>query len=230
VPGQTYPFALASGEFKSVGPIAFIPQAIGVDNPTPFFVHFPDASFGAWVRPFIGGAIVPAPARGRVIAVSAKDVPPNSASSPATPLIASCLAFEDSQPYSSGYALGGLTRATAFPVQTLPPGTYDFNVPPQSSFRGILAYASVTGGTGTLNVHVFLRDDTLPGFNANDIGGDLGNTGNLLIGQAGYVMAYPGVATVAPGTNPFVIGYTPAIRAIITNNSVTFGVDYDLLP
>lgn len=114
MPHQTAPFQVLAGTTQSYN-FAFAPTAVGVDNPTGFYVHLKDAGFGGWVKPFTTGAIVPVATRDRSLLISSTETPSGAASTVAAAgQAATCLAFEDPQPYSPGIPSLGTPQSLFF--------------------------------------------------------------------------------------------------------------------
>jgi hypothetical protein len=223
MPGQTYPFQLQSGDFKSIGPIAFFPAAVGVDNPTPFYVHFTSAGFGAWVRPYTSGAVVLSPAKDRTIFVSTKDVPGGGVVPPPTTLVASCLAFEDPQAPSPGYPLGASVAACTSLSRAN--GTYNFDVPAQSFAKGLILYSFVSAGAGTVTFAIQDRDAAV-GVTSNSYV----TSAAIPVGSGNILRLYPGLTPLVNFDVSGIIGQTPRIVAVVGGGATTFATDYALVP
>lgn len=228
MPGQSSPFNVNYNESKTVGPLAFVARAVGVDNPTPFYIHFPDGSFGSWVRPFYGGVVVPGPTADKSIRVSSLDAPLGAQAptvAPASGIFAACMAFEDAQPYSPGYPLGSTNHINAFPLLSRGVATYTFQIQMPTGAKGLIAYLRTNaGGGGSAQMQIENSDGVLGG--STDL---LVQTGVLAAGSSGNLYVYPGIAAVTNVAFSGVLGSTPTIVVTVTTAAVVFGVDYDLL-
>lgn len=228
MPGQTAPFIVTAGDRKSIGPLAFVPKSIGVDTITAnFFVHFPDSGFGAWVNPFVSGAIVPAPVAAEMFRVSAVDTPSGVAAATAASGTAYCIAFEDYQTPNPGVPSAQAATGIAFPSLSRTPATYTFIPPVIQGYRGIMVFLNVTGGTGTVQIIIFVQDSQP---------GGTGLAPAVLIGNAvaspnNYTLTvYPGIQVVANAQASGVIIPYLNIQAIVATNPATFQADYYLIP
>jgi hypothetical protein len=116
-------------------------------------------------------------------------------------------------------------RATAFPSQALAIGTYNFDPPAQTSFRGIMAYLIVTAGGGGVTLAIQILDPNLSGSSF----GQYLISSLVVSGGAAAIRVYPGIPTVANQSVGDVIGQTIRLQ-VVTNATMTFAVDYDFLP
>lgn len=228
MPGQTYPFIVQAGEAKSVGPVGFIPKSVGVDTLTAgFFVHFPDGGFGAWVNPYVSGAMVPAPTSNQSFRVSAIDTPSGIAASAAAKGAAYGMVFEDFQPPNPGVPGGVAAAGIAFPSLSRAPGTYTFIPPVVQGYHGIIMILNVNGGTGTVQLTIFIQDSQPGGTGlapAVLIGSAVANPNNYTL------TVYPGIQVVANAQASGVIIPYLNLQATVATAAATFQADYYLIP
>lgn len=226
MPGQTYPFIIQAGEQKTIGPIGFVPRSIGVDTLTAgFFVHFPDGGFGAWVNPYVTGAIVPAPGANQNIRVSAVDTPSGAAAAATATGAAYGLVFEDFQAPDPGISSGAAASGTAFPLadRQLAGSPYNFDVPTLAGFAGIVCFLKITGGTGTMTLTIADRDPVTGIANAELVSASLSTSNTRLA-------LYPGVSPVANLTGSMVITPNVRLTATLSGGDVIFQATYNLIP
>lgn len=153
---QTSPFMLGSGETKTIH-LAFPAASVGVDNPTNFYFHLRSGGFGAWVKPYTLGAVVPVNLAAD-LTVSSLDTPGGTAALTGSSQIATCLAYQDAQAYSSGYPSGG-TPQSVFARQVGAGGQTIVAGQPGQTIQvwGIL-FSVDTGGAGGF---ALVSDDTV---------------------------------------------------------------------
>lgn len=223
--GQTYPFVVNAAETKTIGPLGFIPTSIGVDNPNLFYVNFLGAGTGAWVNTNVRGAVVPAPFTARFFQVSSQNFPPEAPAGTTLAVTgqAVCIAYEDPQPPSPGYPTLGSSQGTAFASLSRGIGTYTFTAPPATT-KGIIVFIKTTSFSGgTLTVSIF-------NVSSSGITASFLTSAALTTNTTTVMRIYPGLLAVANSIANDVLTGQPQVQAVVTGGSVTFSIDYTLVP
>lgn len=120
----------------------------------------------------------------------------------------------------------GTSHGVAFPSASRNTGTYDFAIPTQTGFRGIVVYFGVNGGSGSITIAIQNTDLAYSPLLAVQelISGSFGNP------SGGRILVYPGVTSVNNVAQNGVLGSNPRIEVVVTVAASTFEVTYDLIP
>lgn len=114
--GRTLDVSLAQSKSTSISPIGWRARSIGVFNPTPFYIHFPDAPAAfAWVQPNTQNAVIPIPVGTDSVRVNSIDLPAGFPTPITSSQTASLTAFEAVLPPSTGAPIS--TSPSLIPTQ-----------------------------------------------------------------------------------------------------------------
>lgn len=223
----TQSFTVASGKELDV-PLGFVCGSVIIDNNTSAYINIPDATkdgTGRFIGPGQGGAF---PILGHISRARIKWVAPGGRTQPA--FVAgeqAVVVFAAAGvPPGFGFAspVGTPAGVEAFPLlDRAGPATYTFDIPTQTAFRGIVVFLLITGGAGTMILHIADRDPITGIVNDELVSASLSTSSSRMA-------LYPGVATLANLTGNMVITPNVRLSAVLSGGDVIFQVAYYLIP